>query len=302
MSAGPHLSGGDPSSVSGLPALGVFAKVFERATLVESFAAARAAGFSSVHLDLAMVGGETLPSAYPLEVVSRVRGALADAGLAASSIEGTYNMAHRNPEVRDEGRRRLALLIEHARNLGTDIVTLCSGSRADGMWKPHADNASREAWADMRASVAAAAALAEAHGVVVCIECENNNVVSDARRGRRLLDELASPAVRIAIDAANLVPPGRIDVQAALLEEAFELLGDDIVIAHAKDVDAGGRFVAAGAGEIDYRLYLDLLERARFTGVLELHGLRESDVPASLRFLRTVRSVSDHRLPSGDEL
>jgi sugar phosphate isomerase/epimerase len=176
----------------------------------------------------------------------------------------------------------LAALIAAAPTLGAPVLSLCTGSRDDHMWTRHRDNATAEAWADMAAEVAAAAELAEQAGVVLGIECEYSNVVSSARQGRRLLDELGTPAVKIVLDAANLVPPGQHRRQRALLEEAFELLGDDIAVAHAKDITTDGTFVAAGTGVLDYELFLRLLLGSGFTGPLVLHSLSEADIPSAL--------------------
>ena len=73
------------------------------------------------------------------------------------------------------------------------MVTLCTGTRdPDDMWRAHPDNATPGAWRDSVEQIAAALAVAEAHGVTLAFEPEHNNVVRDAPAGRRLLDELRS--------------------------------------------------------------------------------------------------------------
>ena len=166
--------------------------------------------------------------------------------------------------------------------------SLCTGSRdPDDMWRAHPDNASPAAWRDSVEQIAAALAVAERHDVVLAFEPEHNNVVSDAAAGRRLLDELKSDHLRVVVDAANLIPPGELDRQHDTLREAFALLGDALVLAHAKDVRKDGTVVAAGSGGLDYGLYVALLRDAGFDGPLVLHGLAEEDVPAALAFLRS---------------
>ena len=73
-----------------------------------------------------------------------------------------------------------------------------------------------------------------------------------------------------------------------ILSEAVELLGPDIIIAHAKDLDHDGEagHLAAGKGLLDYAYYLGLLQQAGFKGPLLLHGLAESEVDESVRFIR----------------
>jgi sugar phosphate isomerase/epimerase len=73
-----------------------------------------------------------------------------------------------------------------------------------------------------------------------------------------------------------------------ILEEAITLLGKDIVLAHAKDLDHDGDagHLPAGRGRLDYDRYLRLLDAYGFHGPLLLHGLSESQVPSCVAFLR----------------
>jgi len=264
----------------------VFLTVFERATVAESLDAAQAAGFTSVHFDLSLLTGVTLPREIPVEQVRNAHAEVLTRGMTLASTEATYNMAHPDPAVRRRGRPALAALIEIAPTLGSQVLSLCTGSRGDGMWVGHVDNATQAAWADMLAEVSAAVDVAERHGVVLGIECEQSNVVSSAELGRQLLDELRSPALKIVLDAANLIPPGHHAHQERILRSAFELLGEDIVVAHAKDILPDGTFVAAGHGVLDYPLFLALLREHGFDGPLILHSLHEDEVPASLAFVQ----------------
>lgn len=73
-----------------------------------------------------------------------------------------------------------------------------------------------------------------------------------------------------------------------MLDEAFALVGKDIVMAHAKDLDHDGDagHQAAGQGKLDYDRYLSLLWAYGFKGPLLLHGLSEAQVPGCVAFLR----------------
>lgn len=266
---------------------GIFAKTFARSSLESSLDAVVEHGITAAQFNLALTGGPSLPNAVPTEIVDRVAPAHRQSDLEMVAVSGTYNMAHPDPQVRERGARGLRALIEVAPALGTRVVTLCTGSRdAHDMWRRHPDNSSAEAWRDMRASVTAALEVAEAYGVTLGVEPEHNNVVHDARAGRRLLDELGSRRLRIVLDAANLVPEGGLGKQESVLGEAFELLGEDLVLAHAKDVCRDGSVVAAGRGDLDYELYVSLLRQAGYQAVVVLHGLTETEVPGSLAFLR----------------
>jgi sugar phosphate isomerase/epimerase len=73
-----------------------------------------------------------------------------------------------------------------------------------------------------------------------------------------------------------------------MLDEAFALLGPDVAIAHAKDLDRDGEagHLPAGKGLLDYDHYLSLLDKLEFDVPVILHGLTESELPASLAFIQ----------------
>lgn len=111
----------------------------------------------------------------------------------------------------------------------------------------------------------------------LAFEPEYNNVVDSARQARRLMDEIGSPALKVLMDAANIFHRGDLGRMRDHLDEAFELVGQDIALAHAKDLDhdgdAGGR--AAGRGRLDYQHYLALLSSYEFDGAIILHQMKE---------------------------
>jgi sugar phosphate isomerase/epimerase len=266
--------------------LGIFARTFPRPTLEATRDAVIAQGLRTVQFNPGLLGGPSLPERLDPADIARVSRAHAERGIEMAAVSGTYNMAHPDPERRTGGARRLRALIAAAPALGTRAVTLCTGTRdPDDMWRDHRDNASAEAWRDMLESVGAAVEAAEDAGVTVLVEPEPGNVVRDAPAARALLDELASPALGIVIDAANLLPPERLADQRRVMDEAFELLGADIALAHAKDVRADGVVVTPGRGRVDYPAYLALLSAAGVAGPLILHGLAEDEVADSVAFL-----------------
>jgi len=267
--------------------LGIFARTFNRPGLAATLEAVAGTGLRVMQFNLALTGGPSLPDAIPAELAARVRAEATGWGLEIAAVSGTCNMAHPDPDVREDGLRRLGVLVAAAPALGTRIVTLCTGTRdRTDPWRHHPDNGTPQAWRDMRASIEAAVRVAEAHDVTLAFEPEHHNVVDCAAAGRRLLDELGSPHLRVVIDPANLFTGPDLDRQGDTLREAFELLGDDVVLAHAKDVRRDGTVVAAGRGELDHGLYVGLLASTGRDAPLILHGLTEDAVPASVAFLR----------------
>lgn len=140
----------------------------------------------------------------------------------------------------------------------------------------------------MTASMREAANIARQARVVLAFEPEVNNVVNSAQKARRLMDEIGSPNLKVTFDGANLFPKGQLPRMKEILDEAFALIGKDIVLAHAKDLDHDGDagHQAAGQGKLDYDYYVALLHKYRFPGPLLLHSLTEAQMPGCVAFLR----------------
>ncbi|HET7272877.1 MAG TPA: sugar phosphate isomerase/epimerase [Rubrobacter sp.] len=271
--------------------LGIFAKTFSRPSLEGVLDAVAGHGLNETQFNMSVAGLPSMPQEIDQALADRVREAAAGRNVTMAAVSGTFNMAHPDEEVRRDGLRRLGVISGACGRLGTATITLCTGTRdRENMWRRHPDNGTKDAWRDLLATMQVALETAEERGVTLAFEPEINNVVDSAQKGRRLLDEMRSPHLKVVMDAANLFdaedPARRLNRSQEILYEAFELLGEVIVIAHAKDVRGSGEFVAAGKGDLDYDLYMKYLTEAGYHGPLILHGLAEEEVEGSVAFLR----------------
>ncbi len=267
--------------------LGIFARTFPRPTLEETFHAVVEHGLRCVQFNMACAGLSSLPDRIESDVVDRIRKAATTREINIAAVSGTYNMIHPDREQRQVGLQRLRVLVSACKGMGTSVVTLCTGTRdPEDMWRWHPENTSSQAWEDLLRSMDTALHIAEEEDVTLAFEPERANVINTASRGRALLDAIQSPRLKVVIDPANLIVPGNEQQRHSVLDEAFDLLGKDIVLAHAKDRDPDETFRAAGEGVLDYDHYLRLLKAAAFDGPLILHGLTEAQVDAAVGFLR----------------
>ncbi|TKB31389.1 MAG: sugar phosphate isomerase/epimerase, partial [Mesorhizobium sp.] len=141
--------------------------------------------------------------AVPDDAVRAIAAASDASGVALVALSGTYNMAHPDNAVRDDGLRRLKVVIEAAAKLSTPLVTLCTGTRnRDDQWAHHPDNADPSAWADMAREMEKALQFAERHGVDLGIEPEQANIVTSAQDAMELIAEMGSKRLRIVLDPA----------------------------------------------------------------------------------------------------
>lgn len=269
--------------------IGIFARTFMRPTLAATLDAAAQHGIRDVQFNMACAGVPSMPDQIAPALAATIRRELAARGIRMAAVSGTFNMIHPDLERRRAEMHRLRALAAACRDLGAEVITLSTGTRdPENMWRRHPDNDTPEAWRDLIAALREAVQIAEEHAVTLAFEPEVSNVIDTAAKGRRLLDEIGSPRLRVVMDGANLFHAGDLPRMREILEEAFALLGAEIALAHAKDLRRDGEagHEAAGTGLLDYDLYLSLLRRVGYRGPLILHSLTEDQVDACVAFLR----------------
>jgi sugar phosphate isomerase/epimerase len=269
--------------------IGVLLGTFRSGTLTERLDAVKASGLDCVQLSMDCAGLTMMPDEITPELAKQIRQAAAERDITLASVAGTFNMCHPDAEHRQTGLRRLRVLAAACKPMGITKIHLCSGTRdRTSMWRRHPDNVTPEAWRDMAACMREAAAIARQYRLTLAFEPEVNNVVDSAKQARRLMDEIGSPYLKVTLDAANLFHAGELPRMSEILDEAFALIGRDVVLAHAKDLDHDGDagHLPAGHGQLDYERYVTLLHQHRFRGPLLLHGLSAAQVPGCVAFLR----------------
>lgn len=269
--------------------IGILSKVIVRPTVEAVFDAIAGAGLECIQFNPESAGLQPMPDKIPFALAERVRGAAEARHLEIATVQGTFNMSHPDPEFRRAGLRRLRNMASVCKTLNTRVIAICIGTRdRENMWRHHPDNGSAEAWREMASCVREGVAIAQEFNVTLSMEPEVSNVVDSPLKARRLMDEIASPHLKVTLDAANLFHAGELSRMKEVLQNAFEVVGRDIIVAHAKDLSQDGEagHEAAGTGRLDYDCYLSLLHQQRFKGPLLLHALTEAQVPGCVAFLR----------------
>jgi sugar phosphate isomerase/epimerase len=269
--------------------LGIFLEPFTGKPLEARLDAVKAAGLDCVQLSMDCAGLAPMPDEIAPEMLVRIRREAAARKIEIASVRGTFNMCHPDPDYRRGGVRRIGVLAAACQQLGTPRIHLCTGTRDRiNMWKHHPKNDTPEAWQDMVACVRDALVIAKPFAVTLAFEPEVNNVVDSAKKARQLMDEINSPHLKVTMDGANLFHKGELARQGEVLDQAFALIGKDIVMAHAKDVshDGDAGHDPAGHGKLDYERYLSLMHANGFKAPLFLHSLSEAQVPECVAFVR----------------
>jgi sugar phosphate isomerase/epimerase len=309
--------------------LGIFAKTFQRPTLDETLDAVVAHGLTHIQFNMSCLGVATLPDRLEESSCIWIARSLSERGLKMAAISGTFNMCDPDATNVQNNLRRLDLLAAACRWLDTRIITLCTGTRNPvEMWHGHPENVRKQTWESLVETVKQACKIADRNEVTLAFEPEVHNVVNSVTKARRLLDEVGSPWLKVVIDPANLPIPhsdiflltdhmynkknfdskwveSAVSVSEPLLksdmdelfDEAFDWLGPEIVLAHAKeprlnevwpnlmkllDKDAVQRLQQ----RVFYSPYFDRLKKIGFDGAIVIHGLKESDVESRVSILK----------------
>ena len=267
---------------------GIFARTFVRPGLKHTLDAVREQGIRLVQLNLSSAGLPTLPERFEPGQVAAIARIIRDSGLEVAALSGTFNVIDPDVAKRRALVKRLDLLAANCREMGTNLITLCTGTRdpAD-MWKRHPENDSEAAWSDLVESMTEAAQIAERHGITIAFEPELANVIDSAAKARRLLDEIGSDRLKIVFDAANLIRPEELGQMTSIIDDALEILGPDIAMFHCKEISGTGEVgeTAPGKGVLDFNRLFRFAIKSKLDVPIIMHGLAEKDVALASRHL-----------------
>ncbi len=133
---------------------------------------------------------------------------------------------------------------------------------------------------------------AQKMGVIIGMELVASHIVYDAKRARKVLDEVNSPNLQIIFDPVNIITKENYENQSEVINEVFELIGDEIVCIHAKDfiVDKDGEIksVISGDGLLNYELLLNIVKRRKPLIHVLLEETNENNVLYAKEYLEKI--------------
>lgn len=138
---------------------------------------------------------------------------------------------------------------------------------------------------------------AEKMGVCIGIEPVYKHIMCDVERTRKVLDAINSPNLRVILDPINLLNAENKNRQEKIVEEAFDVLGNEIDAIHIKDfiVKDGSivyEKVTVGEGEFNIPHLLGILKaRKPFIHVL-LEASTPENVKASCEYIRNCYALA----------
>jgi len=247
----------------------------------------KADGFAGVALENNFADVKFDPFAPDWETLKKITGSFEKNQLKIVGLYGYYNVVSPNVDERARGEQRMKLLIENWKRFGCNIISTETGTlNRESEWADSPENATEAAYQQCKASLEKLVKQAEKAGAVIAIEGYWKNVISSAERAQRLFKDIPSPALKLVMDPCNFYRKADLANMQAMLNDMFQRVGKQTVLAHAKDVKADAdiddtKLPYSGQGVLDYPLYLRLLAQLDREIYLAVEHLTLPDVPAA---------------------
>ena len=197
-------------------------------------------------------------------------------------------MIHPDPVERRAGLDFFKEHIRFAKDFGCSIVGSETGNvHAENRFST--DNFLEEPFLAVVESVRELVDEAEKFGVIVGIEAGVNHPIYSPQRMKRLLDTIPSNNLQVIFDPVNLLTAETYHNQRSIIQEAFDLFGNRIVILHAKDfqvMDGKLKTVSVGQGLLDYTHIFSWIKEYKPHIQVLMESTPEKDADESIAYLK----------------
>ena len=223
----------------------------------------------------------------PESAIVELKKALKKYDVIFAEMHVCANNLHPDVSERRKNHKLAAEAVESAERVGASTVTVCLGSRSRlGSTFTHRDNWTPETW---KASVKAVRQiLNDTAGMKVSLGMEALNLtpLNNPRAHLQLMEEIGDPRCKVVLDPQNMLTITTYYRTTELLNECFDLLGENILACHGKDILLDPNrmlpkydWVVLGRGTMDYKTYLIRLSRMKYPRSLLLEFLSEEQYP-----------------------
>lgn len=226
------------------------------ATLEEKLANAKAQGFACGHVALSKVISQysVADSALTPGLAMYIKKQFSKYDLDIAVLGNYLNLANPDPQKLAAIQKRYMTHIRFAALLGCGVVGTETGApNEEYRYEPACR--SEEALDTFITNLKPVVRYAENMGVIIAIEPVIRHIVYNPKRARQVLDAIASPNLQIILDPVNLLDESNAADHREIIQEAIELLGEDVAVVHLKDFKVqDGKLLSMGAGmgEMDY--------------------------------------------------
>ncbi len=262
----------------------------------ERVASLRKEGFSS-----AIVSASEAFLSMSEPTASEFRASLKQHNVIVFEVGGYRNILHTDEQARQANLKHLARCLEAADRIGCKMVGTITGSRnPEGNqfgdnYAVHPDNWTLETWkltvAGIKQILKDTAGVKAALGMEAQVTTNLDGPVAH----RNLMEDCGSDRVKVNLDPTNMVHLWNHFHTTELINECFDLLGEDIFGCHAKDSyvfphsqTVHIQEVCPGRGSLDYETYLLRLSHLKWPRSLLPEHIPADQFAEAYAFIRKV--------------
>ncbi len=234
-------------------------------------------------------------------MLGELRAALKEQDVEVFEVGGYRNILHTEERARQENLKYLARCIEIADRIGCRMVGTITGSRnpEGNKWSDnyavHPDNWTLETWkltvSGIRQILKDTAGMKAALGMEAQITTNLDGPVAH----RNLMEDVGDARCKVNLDPTNMVYLSNHFHTTELLNQCFDLLGEDIYGCHAKDSYVAPHTqtvyvqeVCPGRGSLDYETYLVRLSRLKWPRSLLPEHFPSDQNPEAYAYIRQI--------------
>ena len=206
-----------------------------------------------------------------------------------------YNI-HPDLSERQKNYKYVAEACETAERVGCPMVTTHAGTRsAEHQIAPHKDNWTWETWKMVVDSFKQILKDTAGMNVALGVEAVNMTCMNNPKAHLQLIEDVGDPRLKVCLDPVNMISLRNYFRTTELVNECFDLLGENIIAAHAKDtyilpnrMSAYITEVAVGEGMMDYETYLVRFSRLSYPRPLLIEHLPQEKYPVAKKNIEEI--------------
>lgn len=188
-----------------------------------------------------------------------------------------------------ELRKNLAALahcMEVAESVNCAMVGTVAGSRGTTLIDVHPENWTQKTWNLLVSSVKQVLKDTSGMKCVLGMEAQVTSPIDGPVAHKRLMEDVGSDRLKVNLDPVNMISLKTYYHTTELIEQCFDLLGEDIYGCHAKDTyiwpdkqTVHVQEVCPGKGVLDYETYLACISRLGWPRALEPEHIPDGEYP-----------------------
>jgi len=233
--------------------------------------------------------------------VRELKDALVQHDIEIFEVCGYCNILHTDETVRQENLRHVARCVETAERIGCRAAATVSGSRnpEGNKWGDnyavHPDNWTLETWNLLISGIRQILRDTAGMKAGVALEAQVTTNIDGPLAHKRLIEDVGDQRVKVMLDPINMVTWKNYFHTTELINECFDLLGEDIVGCHGKDTEAliheqtiRIQELCTGRGIFDHATYLVRLSRMSWPRSIWPDHIPAEQMPEAYAHIRKV--------------